>query len=84
MDGDKRIRFGDAVCLQWARKDTRGVTRSRGGVSACEIVQWRRNPKPKTNPNRILTLGPDKCGNTNKVHFILRFKNAKNGEYKAP
>jgi len=27
-------------------------------------------------------FGPDKCGNTNKVHFILRFKNAKNGEYK--
>merc|ERR1711871_386212 len=27
-------------------------------------------------------FGPDKCGSTNKVHLILRFKNAKTGEYK--
>jgi len=27
-------------------------------------------------------FGPDKCGTTNKVHLILRFKNAKTGEYK--
>merc|ERR1711871_1669323 len=27
-------------------------------------------------------FGPDKCGSTNKIHLILRFKNAKTGEYK--
>lgn len=27
-------------------------------------------------------FGPDKCGNTNKVHLILRFKNEKSGEIK--
>lgn len=27
-------------------------------------------------------FGPDKCGTTNKVHLILRFKNEKTGEWK--
>jgi len=27
-------------------------------------------------------FGPDKCGTTNKVHLILRFKNEKSGEFK--
>jgi len=27
-------------------------------------------------------FGPDKCGATNKIHLILRFKNQKTGEYK--
>lgn len=26
-------------------------------------------------------FGPDKCGNTNRVHFIIRRKNPKSGEY---
>merc|ERR1712205_265432 len=29
-----------------------------------------------------IMFGPDKCGTTNKVHLILRFKNEKSGEYK--
>jgi len=29
-----------------------------------------------------IMFGPDKCGSTNKVHLILRFKNEKSGEYK--
>ncbi|KAF1351160.1 putative calcium-binding protein precursor cnx1 [Delphinella strobiligena] len=29
----------------------------------------------------IIMFGPDKCGSTNKVHFIFRHKNPKNGEY---
>ena len=28
-----------------------------------------------------LMFGPDKCGDTNKVHFILRHKNPKSGEW---
>jgi len=28
-----------------------------------------------------IMFGPDKCGNTNKVHFIVRQKNPVNGEY---
>ena len=26
-------------------------------------------------------FGPDRCGSTNKVHFIFRHKNPKTGEY---
>jgi len=29
----------------------------------------------------IIMFGPDKCGSTNKVHFIIRHKNPKSGEY---
>ncbi|EMC95130.1 hypothetical protein BAUCODRAFT_35122 [Baudoinia panamericana UAMH 10762] len=29
----------------------------------------------------IIMFGPDKCGTTNKVHFIFRHKNPKTGEY---
>ncbi|KAF2836564.1 Calreticulin-domain-containing protein [Patellaria atrata CBS 101060] len=29
----------------------------------------------------IIMFGPDKCGATNKVHFIFRHKNPKSGEY---
>ncbi|KAF1981345.1 calnexin precursor [Aulographum hederae CBS 113979] len=29
----------------------------------------------------IIMFGPDKCGSTNKVHFIFRHKNPKSGEY---
>ena len=29
----------------------------------------------------IVMFGPDKCGTTNKVHFILRHENPVNGEW---
>ncbi|GAP90476.1 putative calreticulin family protein [Rosellinia necatrix] len=29
----------------------------------------------------VIMFGPDKCGNTNKVHFIFNHKNPKTGEY---
>jgi calnexin len=29
----------------------------------------------------MIMFGPDKCGSTNKVHFIFRHKNPKTGEY---
>ncbi|KAF2662756.1 calreticulin precursor [Lophiostoma macrostomum CBS 122681] len=29
----------------------------------------------------VIMFGPDKCGATNKVHFIFRHKNPKSGEY---
>ncbi|XP_039037092.1 calnexin homolog [Hibiscus syriacus] len=40
--------------------------------------------KPKEFDNESpysIMFGPDKCGTTNKVHFILKHKNPKNGEY---
>ncbi|KAI9802201.1 MAG: hypothetical protein M1825_002921 [Sarcosagium campestre] len=29
----------------------------------------------------VIMFGPDKCGSTNKVHFIFKHKNPKSGEY---
>ncbi|KAE9608619.1 hypothetical protein Lal_00020771 [Lupinus albus] len=40
--------------------------------------------KPKEFDNEApysIMFGPDKCGATNKVHFILKHKNPKSGEY---
>nr|GEW32668.1 calnexin homolog [Tanacetum cinerariifolium] len=40
------------------------------------------NPKQFSNESPYLIMfGPDKCGVTNKVHFILKHKNPTNGEY---
>lgn len=35
----------------------------------------------KDNTGYSIMFGPDKCGSTNKVHFILRIKNPVSGEY---
>jgi calnexin len=35
----------------------------------------------KDNTGYSVMFGPDKCGSTNKVHFILRIKNPITGEY---
>ncbi|GMI72229.1 calnexin 1 [Hibiscus trionum] len=43
-------------------------------------VGW--NPKDFDNQSPYsIMFGPDKCGATNKVHFILKHKNPKTGEY---
>jgi len=40
------------------------------------------NPKNFDNESPYsIMFGPDKCGSTNKVHFILRHKNPVSGEY---
>jgi len=36
----------------------------------------------KESSSYTVMFGPDKCGTTNKIHLILRFKNKKSGEYK--
>jgi calnexin len=39
-------------------------------------------PEQMSNESRyIIMFGPDRCGATNKVHFIFRHKNPKNGVY---
>ena len=48
------------------------LTESEKGIQAEEFSD-------KT-PYTIM-FGPDKCGSTNKVHFIFRHKNPKTGEY---
>uniref|UniRef100_A0A803PIY5 Calnexin homolog n=1 Tax=Cannabis sativa TaxID=3483 RepID=A0A803PIY5_CANSA len=41
---------------------------------------WKAKEFDNDSPYAIM-FGPDKCGSTNKVHFILKHKNPKNGEY---
>ncbi|KAK7410974.1 hypothetical protein VNO78_02255 [Psophocarpus tetragonolobus] len=41
---------------------------------------WKPKEFDNGSPYSIM-FGPDKCGATNKVHFIFRHKNPKNGEY---
>ncbi|KAK9117759.1 hypothetical protein Sjap_016706 [Stephania japonica] len=41
---------------------------------------WTTKNFDNESPYSIM-FGPDKCGSTNKVHFILKHKNPKSGEY---
>lgn len=41
---------------------------------------WKPQEFDNNSPYSIM-FGPDKCGNTNKVHFIFKNKNLKGGEY---
>ncbi|CAO2826921.1 unnamed protein product [Amaranthus hypochondriacus] len=41
---------------------------------------WVPKEFDSESPYSIM-FGPDKCGSTNKVHFILKHKNPKSGEY---
>ncbi|KAG4190688.1 hypothetical protein ERO13_A07G045900v2 [Gossypium hirsutum] len=41
---------------------------------------WKAKEFDNESPYSIM-FGPDKCGATNKVHFILKHKNPKSGEY---
>ncbi|KAH0992084.1 hypothetical protein GBA52_003567 [Prunus armeniaca] len=41
---------------------------------------WKPEEFDNDSPYSIM-FGPDKCGSTNKVHFIFKHKNPKSGEY---
>ncbi|KAK4791713.1 hypothetical protein SAY86_032126 [Trapa natans] len=43
-------------------------------------ADWKSKEFDNESPYSIM-FGPDKCGGTNKVHFILKHKNPKTGEY---
>ncbi|KAI4368553.1 hypothetical protein MLD38_017099 [Melastoma candidum] len=45
-----------------------------------QAAGWKVNEFDNESPYSIM-FGPDKCGATNKVHFILKHKNPKSGEY---
>ncbi len=45
-----------------------------------EFATQKKNKK-HTPPPYVIMFGPDKCGHTNKVHFIVNHKNPKTGEY---
>ncbi|GKV17456.1 hypothetical protein SLEP1_g27967 [Rubroshorea leprosula] len=43
-------------------------------------AEWKPKEFDNESPYSIM-FGPDKCGSTNKVHFIVKHKNPKSGEY---
>ncbi|KAE8775686.1 Calnexin-like protein 1 [Hordeum vulgare] len=45
-----------------------------------QAVGWNAKDFDNDTPYTIM-FGPDKCGSTNKVHFILKHKNPKTGKY---
>ncbi|KAI3916937.1 hypothetical protein MKW98_014398 [Papaver atlanticum] len=45
-----------------------------------QAAGWIAKEFNNDSPYSIM-FGPDKCGSTNKVHFILKHKNPKTGEY---
>ncbi|KAI4385328.1 hypothetical protein MLD38_003368 [Melastoma candidum] len=45
-----------------------------------QAAGWKVNEFDNESPYSIM-FGPDKCGVTNKVHFIFNHKNPKTGEY---
>lgn len=52
-----------------------------GGLCRCwQEAGWTANDFNNESPYSIM-FGPDKCGATNKVHFIFRHKNPKSGKY---
>lgn len=53
-----------------------------GGAYAKIFGDENYVPDEVTNETKyVIMFGPDKCGSTNKVHFIFRHKNPKNGEF---
>lgn len=71
---------GKELVFQYELKYTNPVDCAGTYLKFLEGSPDLENMEEKTG--YTVMFGPDKCGNTNKVHFILRFKNAKNGEYK--
>ncbi|XP_030477511.2 calnexin homolog [Syzygium oleosum] len=45
-----------------------------------QAAGWKVKEFDNESPYTIM-FGPDKCGSTNKVHFIFKHKNPKTGEY---
>ncbi|PKA60240.1 Calnexin like 1 [Apostasia shenzhenica] len=80
---DQPVNLGDgAIILQYEVRFQSGL--ECGGAYLKYLrpqgIEW--NPKDFDNESPYsIMFGPDKCGSTNKVHFILHHKNPKTGEY---
>ncbi|KAL6996808.1 hypothetical protein U1Q18_006938 [Sarracenia purpurea var. burkii] len=73
---------GETVVLQFETRFQNGL--ECGGAYLKYLrpqeAGWTSNEFDNQSPYSIM-FGPDKCGITNKVHFILKHKNPKSGEY---
>ncbi|KAK7399302.1 hypothetical protein VNO78_10483 [Psophocarpus tetragonolobus] len=73
---------GETVVLQFETRLQNGL--ECGGAYLKYLRPQEAGWKPKEFDNESpysIMFGPDKCGATNKVHFIFKHKNPKSGEY---
>lgn len=80
---EKPVNLNDAtVVLQYEVRFQNGL--ECGGAYLKYLrpqgTDWIPKDFDNESPYSIM-FGPDKCGSTNKVHFILKHKNPKTGEY---
>ncbi|KAK8693035.1 hypothetical protein V6N13_070634 [Hibiscus sabdariffa] len=81
LDEPVSLKEGTAV-LQFETRFQNGL--ECGGAYLKYLRPQETGWKPKEFDNEspyAIMFGPDKCGLTNKVHFILKHKNPKSGEY---
>ncbi|GMI67324.1 calnexin 1 [Hibiscus trionum] len=81
LDEPVSLKEGTAV-LQFETRFQNGL--ECGGAYLKYLRPQEAGWKPKEFDNEspyAIMFGPDKCGLTNKVHFILKHKNPKSGEY---
>lgn len=63
--------------------DAHGVALVRASGAYLKFLEGQPDlAQMEEKSSYTVMFGPDKCGSTNKIHLILRFKNAKTGEYK--
>lgn len=80
---DEPVKLGDGtIVLQFETRLQNGL--ECGGAYLKYLrpqeASWIAKEFDNESPYAIM-FGPDKCGATNKVHFILKHKNPKSGEY---
>ncbi|KAI5569649.1 hypothetical protein BDE02_12G090700 [Populus trichocarpa] len=79
---DEPVSLKDGIVLQFETRLQSGL--ECGGAYLKYLRPQEAGWVPKgfdsESPYSIM-FGPDKCGTTNKVHFILKHKNPKSGEY---
>ncbi|KAL4191914.1 hypothetical protein AMTRI_Chr06g169650 [Amborella trichopoda] len=80
---DKPVEFKDGeLVLQFETRLQNGL--ECGGAYLKYLRPQEAGWKPKEFDNEApysIMFGPDKCGSTNKVHFILKHKNPRSGEF---
>ncbi|XP_011003527.1 PREDICTED: calnexin homolog [Populus euphratica] len=79
---DEPVSLKDGIVLQFETRLQNGL--ECGGAYLKYLrpqdAGWVPKGFDSESPYSIM-FGPDKCGTTNKVHFILKHKNPKSGEY---
>lgn len=73
---------GKTVVLQYETRLQNGLECGGAYIKYLRPQEAGWIPKEFDNESPYsIMFGPDKCGSTNKVHFILKHKNPKSGEY---